>query len=271
MDAQQESLKFKREHFIRIQMDLYHYYYSFGVPGFELCLEPCAEGFDVAIYTDNDGIPQFEKSSLEPKRCTETGDYTQIDDLFGDRKDEDWNKALEIADELLEKYIEDRQKLRELLARKETGMKCKFCGRTDSNKPGLTGHGGILWVAPGVCFECEGRSKGNNLISGEEIIAVRESAKTLTIKEGLRLTMKQGCVPVIPMHLKSGFCASMTILEPEPGRNPIEVVSVGITGKKGLPDHADADEIVGAILGKGFTPIVGLKSKQLYHYFKRRE
>lgn len=100
-------MKLKREQLKRIDLDPDHYYYSFAVPGFELCLEPCAAGFDVAIYA-GDEDPEF-KSALEPKKCTETGDYTRIDALFGDRKDEDWNRALIIADELLEKYWKDRK------------------------------------------------------------------------------------------------------------------------------------------------------------------
>jgi hypothetical protein len=116
--------KFKREQFTRINLDEKHYYYSFNtilgfdfgdqgddkhyyrckVSGFEICLEPCAAGFDVAIYADDDGKDAELKSSLAPKRCTETGDYMQIDALFGDRKDEDWNKALAIADEMFEKF-----------------------------------------------------------------------------------------------------------------------------------------------------------------------
>lgn len=104
----------KREQFKRIDLDSYHYYYSFGVPGFEICLEPCAAGFDVAVYYAEE--PEF-RSTVEPKQCTKTGDYLiPLEALFGDRKDEDWNKALVIADELLEKYIKDREKFRELLA-----------------------------------------------------------------------------------------------------------------------------------------------------------
>lgn len=102
-------MKLKREQFKRIDKDLHHYYYSFGVHRFEICLEPCAAGFDVAIYAE-DEEPEF-KSSVEPKQCTKTGDYlTSLEVLFGDRKDEDWNRALVIADELLEKYTKGREK-----------------------------------------------------------------------------------------------------------------------------------------------------------------
>lgn len=97
-------MKLKREQFKRIDLDPDHYYYSFAVPGFEICLEPCATGFDVAVYADDAEDPEI-KSVLEPKKCTETGDYTRIDALFGERKDKDWNRALIIADELLGRYF----------------------------------------------------------------------------------------------------------------------------------------------------------------------
>jgi len=93
-----------RSDFIRIDIDPVHYYCSFRSDDIEICLEPCAGGFDVAIYVDDAEGPEF-KSTLEPKRCTETGDYTRIDALFGDRKDEDWKQALEIANDLYQRIV----------------------------------------------------------------------------------------------------------------------------------------------------------------------
>ena len=90
--------------FIRIDLDPVHHYYSFRSDDIEICLEPCAGGFDVAIYADDAEGPEF-KSTVEPKRCTETGDYTRIDALFGDRKDEDWKQALEIANDLYRRIV----------------------------------------------------------------------------------------------------------------------------------------------------------------------
>lgn len=101
-------MKLKLEQFKRIDLDPDHHYYRFRVQGFEICLEPCAAGFDVAIYAE-DEEPEF-KSTVEPKQCTKTGDYlTSPEVLFGDRKDEDWNRALVIADEFMEKYMKDRK------------------------------------------------------------------------------------------------------------------------------------------------------------------
>lgn len=104
-----EMSKLKREHFTRVDLDPHHYYYSFSVPGFEICLELCAGGFDVLIYNEH-------KEQLEPRRCINSEGYLEsMDAIFGDRKDEDWDKALVIAGELLEKYVKDREILKDRL------------------------------------------------------------------------------------------------------------------------------------------------------------
>lgn len=266
----QELIKFKREHFIRIDLDKEHYYYSFGVPGFEICLEPCAAGFDVAVYTDDrsDGTFISKNIAAEDKRCTETGDYlTSADALFGDRTLEDWNKALVIADELLDKYIHDREKLGEILLHlQKEKMKCMFCGCTyDHACPG-----GCSWIASNLCSKCADRVKGNDLISGYEIIALRLRAKTITMKEGLRLTMQSRFVPVIPMDIKSGYGVSLTIIQNPPDRNPIEVFSVG--ARHGWPDPAESESIATVVLGKGYTPLPSVLPKsKMVHFFKRRQ
>ena len=247
--------KFNRNHFIRVDQDEDHHYYSFGVPGFEICLEPCAAGFDVAIYADDGEEPEF-KSAVEPKQCTKTGDYTQIDALFGDRKDEDWNKALAIADELLEKYVKNgkisdaryaqikvREKLREQI--KEQIQSLSF---------GLSNN-----------INCFDEKQGQELITTDEIAALRARAKTITMQDGLRITMQGGFVPVIPMELKSGYGVSLTIIQNPSDRSPIEVFSV--TYKGNIPDAAD--HIALAVLGKGYNPF--RNTKGMLHYFKRRE
>ena len=112
--------------------------------------------------------------------------------------------------------------------------------------------------------------KGNDLISGDEIIALRARAKTITMKDGLRLKMQGGFVLVIPMEIKSGYGVSLTIIDNSPDRQPIEVFSVG--HEKMTPDAADADHIALAVLGKGYAPMPGPKiSKRMVHYWKRRE
>lgn len=311
MPAEQELIKFKREHFIRIDLDKEHYYYSWGVPGFEICLEPCAGGFDVRIYDGG-------KRLIEPGKCTDSDGYlNSAEAMFGDRTLEDWNKALAIADELLEKYTKDNtsgplsytlsmEKIRELLDQpqkekicacytegkslcgnkhsmntlfhyqvtcedclrilsQESVMTCMFCGCTDNNACS----GGCSWIEPNVCSRCKDRVKGNDLIFGQEIKALRARAKTVTMKEGLRLTMQGMFVPVIPMEIKSGYGVSLTIIENIPDKNPIEIFSVGKV--RGMPDPADSESIATAVLGKGYAPLPSLiPSSRMVHFFKRR-
>lgn len=270
-EAEQGLHELKREHFIRVDLDKDHHYYSFGINEiFEICLEPCAAGFDVALFTCVSDPTM--RSLIEPKQCTKTGDYTRIDALFGDRKDEDWNRALEIANELFdkftEKFVRDRYEsiIREMLIpTPKTGMKCMFCGCTDDHAC----PSGCSWAAPNVCSRCADMVIGNDLISREEIIALRSGAKIITMKDGLRLTMKGGFMPVIPMPIKSGYGVSLTIINNHPDRNPIEVFSVG--SRKGRPDPADSEVIATAVLGEGYTLLQNrFPSKRMVHFWKRR-
>lgn len=78
-----------RTDFIRVELDKEHYYYSFvHDDDIEICLEPCAGGFCVAVY--NEGIMK-----LEPEKCTNCDWYlSSVTALFGERTDETWIKAL---------------------------------------------------------------------------------------------------------------------------------------------------------------------------------
>jgi len=147
-----------------------------------------------------------------------------------------------------------------------TGMKCIFCGCTEDHAC----PGGCSWIAPNLCSRCKGRVKGNDLISGDEIIALRIRAKTITMQGGLRITMQGGFVPVIPMDIKSGYGVSLTIIQNPPDRNPIEVFSVG--ARHGQPDPADSESIAMAVLDKGYASLPSLiSSLRMVHFFKRRE
>lgn len=224
----------KKEHFVRKNLDQYHYYYFFGVPGFEICLEPCAAGFDVAVYTDDssDGTLRTMQSVAEPKRCTETGDYTtSAEALFGDRKDEDWNKALVIANEMLDKYkIKERQDVKAKLA-----------------------------VQPEI--------KGNDLITAEEIKTLRTTAQARTLKitcmqDIVNLVTSGKLAVVIPMPLKSGYCASFSVMEADKG-GKIELLSVGSSG---APDAADAESIARAVLGTDYKYLGNFTRTDMVHF-----
>lgn len=112
--------------------------------------------------------------------------------------------------------------------------------------------------------------KGNDLISGEEIAAVRARAKTITMQDALRATMEGNVVLITPMPLTSGFCVTFSIIESGP-QNLLELCSIGLSGSRKLPDPADAEHIAAAILGKGYNPITGRMSINMLHYWKRRE
>ncbi len=145
-------------------------------------------------------------------------------------------------------------------------QKCMFCGCTDDHAC----PGGCSWIEPNVCSRCKDRLRGNDLISGDEIKALRNRAKTITMKDGLRLRMQGGFVPVIPMDIKSGYGISLTIVHNPPDRNPIEIFSVG--ARHGMPDPADSESIATAVLGKGYSPLPSLiPSSKMVHFFKRRE
>lgn len=103
-----------------------------------------------------------------------------------------------------------------------------------------------------------------DLITADEVEALRARAKTITMKEGLHLTMQDGFVPVIPMNLKSGYCVSLTMIDPSTGRDPIEVFSVGAC--KSQPDPADAEHLAKAVLGEGCVFLGSLLSKSMVHF-----
>ena len=90
-----------RKDFIRKELDKDHYYYSFVHDDIEICLEPCAGGFCVAPY--NEGFMK-----LEPVKCTDCDGYlSSFPAMFGERTDETWVKALEIANDLYKRYVID--------------------------------------------------------------------------------------------------------------------------------------------------------------------
>lgn len=88
-----------RSDFIRIDLDKEHYYYSFKSDTVEICLEPCAAGFCVVAYNE-------DKTMLESKKCTNCDGYlSSYQAIFGERREDTWNKALVIADELYRRFV----------------------------------------------------------------------------------------------------------------------------------------------------------------------
>lgn len=94
-----------RTDFFRIDLDPVHYYYSFRSEDFEICLEPCAGGFDVAAYNG-------KKNMYEPRKCTDHDGYLDSPEaMFWERREDTWNKALVMANDLYTRiYIPDCKK-----------------------------------------------------------------------------------------------------------------------------------------------------------------
>ncbi len=92
-----------RSDFIRIDLDKEHYYYSFkSGDRVEICFEVCAGGFCVAAYNE-------DQMMLEPRKCTNCDGYLEsVYAMFGERKDDAWIKALEIANDLYKRFIVDK-------------------------------------------------------------------------------------------------------------------------------------------------------------------
>ena len=87
-----------KTNFIRIDLDKEHYYYSFKHE-VEICLEPCAGGFCVAAYNE-------DQMMLEPRKCTNCDGYLEsVYAMFGERKDDAWIRALVIANDLYKRFI----------------------------------------------------------------------------------------------------------------------------------------------------------------------
>lgn len=94
----------KFEDFERVALDGFNFpcYYSYKFRSsdleYEICLEFCFSGFDVAIYRQTNDLPQL----VMPKICTCDDGYLN---QFPARRKETFLKAIEIANEILIKYV----------------------------------------------------------------------------------------------------------------------------------------------------------------------
>ncbi|MEE8151298.1 MAG: hypothetical protein V3T43_06240 [Nitrosomonadaceae bacterium] len=105
-------MKLKSTDFKPIAIEHIHYY-SHILPGGEcLCLEPCLNGFEVALY-DKAGI---SGSLIVPKVCTDIqggvcwlGDKGHEIAGFFQKQVQAINKALELANEMIEEYNKSKK------------------------------------------------------------------------------------------------------------------------------------------------------------------
>lgn len=94
-----------RKDFTRIDMDKEHKYYSFKTKKIEICIEPCAGGFCVALYSL--APHPIDRNLLEPRKCTNCdGFLSSLAKMLGERNDEVWGKALVIANEIYKRLGE---------------------------------------------------------------------------------------------------------------------------------------------------------------------
>lgn len=90
-----------KTNFLRIDIDKDHYYYSFKREQVEICLEPCAGGFCVRVF-------DADQQLLEPGKCTDCSGYLEsVYAMFGERREDAWIKALEMANEFYKRLIVD--------------------------------------------------------------------------------------------------------------------------------------------------------------------
>jgi len=106
--------------------------------------------------------------------------------------------------------------------------------------------------------------KGNDLISGEEIKALKANACTITLRDAMEMRLKI----IIPMDLKSGYGVSYSLVESSGGKAPIEFLSVG--SRSGEPDPADSERMALAVLGEGYTYVDTLFLGNMVHFAKRK-
>lgn len=99
-----------------IPINDYDGYYSYRGDGYELCLEPCLNGFDVGLYS-------HEGELLFPVKCTRlTGIYTQS---------RAYKSAIIIILELYKQYEAEKQRLRTKTARYVNRLRSRprfYCG-----------------------------------------------------------------------------------------------------------------------------------------------
>lgn len=115
--------------------------------------------------------------------------------------------------------------------------------------------------------ELNGKSevKENDLISVDEIKALKANACTITLRDAMEMRLKI----IVPMTLKSGYGVSYSLVESSGGKAPVELLSVG--SRSGEPDPAESERIALAVLGEGYTSADSLFLGNMVHFVKRKK
>lgn len=80
----------------------YFYYFEYNNLGYEVTLEPCLNGFDVALYNRDIRARRYEL--VTEKFCTNLRGYKfEIKDY--ERDDKTWDLAIKMANKIVDEYI----------------------------------------------------------------------------------------------------------------------------------------------------------------------
>ncbi len=105
----------------------------------------------------------------------------------------------------------------------------------------------------------------DNLITLEEIKTLRAGAKTITPEMVIDAVAEGNIIPVVPIELKSGYRASMTIDKLD-GRTA-EHLSISKKGD-GSTDPADAEIIASAVIGDGWIMKGSAFNRNVIHFIE---
>lgn len=99
--------KIERINFSKYYGENYYFYrFSRYNKKYELCLEPCLNGYCVALYESFDDEYKITPVIIMPKKCTKMN-YCFIDFMNNkDRPKEVWDKAINYANQMLKIYFE---------------------------------------------------------------------------------------------------------------------------------------------------------------------
>lgn len=89
----------------------YFYRFDYENVSYEVALEPCTHGFDVALYRRH---PKFDAPrTVTPKKCTCLDGYSEDTMKTKPRGTDAWTIALEKAQKIVDRFFNDRDDAKE--------------------------------------------------------------------------------------------------------------------------------------------------------------
>jgi len=104
----------------------------------------------------------------------------------------------------------------------------------------------------------------DNLITPEEIETLRAGAKTITLERMMEAIAEGKVVPVVPLHLKSGYMVSMTFDKLD-GRT---AERLSVSKQEGRTDPADAENIAKTVIGDMYIMMGSAFNRNVIHFIK---